>query len=363
MSDNSPSGHRPLVFRIAAMGDAVLLVPLLKALRTRYGQPCDVISAGAWTTPVLNASPDVADIRILTSRRQPYWFNRSQRDLVDWLRARPPGPVYVCETDDKTHWLLARGGISSEWMCSMRDMAPRGPEEHQIDHELRLARLTPAALGGVPLADLPAANHTMTPLPESVAECERWLRTRNLAEQPLVLIQPGNKRTMRRGPRRRRSNAKFWPEDRWVHVIRRIRSLMPEAAVLVCGSPHEDGMIRTIVDACGDPAVINLAHDLPIPRLMALQARAHSMVSIDTGPAHLASAVGCPLVVLFPRASDHRYFTRPTTAAVEILTPPATREPEAPPHPLVHLGAEVVVEAWTRLAARLPGPPIKTANM
>jgi ADP-heptose:LPS heptosyltransferase len=38
---------------------------------------------------------------------------------------------------------------------------------------------------------------------------------------------------------------------------------------------------------------------LPIGRLKALLEIAHSMVSVDTGPAHLAAAVGCPLVVLF----------------------------------------------------------------
>ncbi|MEW5297215.1 MAG: hypothetical protein WDW36_000439 [Sanguina aurantia] len=38
---------------------------------------------------------------------------------------------------------------------------------------------------------------------------------------------------------------------------------------------------------------------LPLGRLKALLEIAHSMISVDTGPAHLAAAMGCPLVVLF----------------------------------------------------------------
>jgi heptosyltransferase-2/heptosyltransferase-3 len=51
----------------------------------------------------------------------------------------------------------------------------------------------------------------------------------------------------------------------------------------------------------------NLAHELPIPRLLALTEAAHSMVSVDTGPAHAAAALGCPLVVLFGAASPKQW--------------------------------------------------------
>jgi len=52
------------------------------------------------------------------------------------------------------------------------------------------------------------------------------------------------------------------------------------------------------------------ASDLPLRRLLALAEIAHSMVTVDTGPAHLAAAVGCPLVVLYGDESPERWDRR-----------------------------------------------------
>ena len=51
----------------------------------------------------------------------------------------------------------------------------------------------------------------------------------------------------------------------------------------------------------------NLSNELPIPRLLPLIEQAHSMVSVDTGPAHAAAALGCPLVVMFGAASPEKW--------------------------------------------------------
>ena len=46
----------------------------------------------------------------------------------------------------------------------------------------------------------------------------------------------------------------------------------------------------------------NGADELQIPRLVALLARPSGLITVDSGPAHAAAAVGCPQVVLFGRA-------------------------------------------------------------
>src|SRR5690606_22867695 len=77
---------------------------------------------------------------------------------------------------------------------------------------------------------------------------------------------------------------------------------------ILCGSPPEHALLEDIRAAANnDPRVHNLADDLPIPRLLALLEAAHSMVSVDTGPAHAAAALGCPLVVMFGAASPAQW--------------------------------------------------------
>lgn len=347
----SPSANttsvRPLVVRFGAFGDMVLMVPLLKFLAARYGQPCDVVSSGPWTEPLLQRVPAAATRIYLTSRRAPYWFNRSQREFVRWLRTRPAGPVYVFEPDEKPLSLLHRGGVATTHICTLRDF-PRLPGEHILDQSFRLARATPAAYADAfPVPALtPDARPTLSDADRR--DCADWLASKNLSAAPLILLQPGNKKTMKRGRRQRRTNTKFWLEDNWARVIDGVRAAQPDARVLICGSPAERPLAEDIVRLARADGVVIATDDLPIPRLLALQERAASMISVDTGPAHSAAAMGCPLVVLFGSIDPQFYAPRPTTAAVQILRAPDT----AIEFPLNSLSPDTVLAAWRALAKR-----------
>ena len=73
----------------------------------------------------------------------------------------------------------------------------------------------------------------------------------------------------------------------------------------------------------------NAADDLPIPRLVALLEHAAGLVTVDSGPAHAAAAVGCPQVVLFGKASPSLYRPWGTAGAdVKVLTGEIDGEPD-----------------------------------
>ena len=63
----------------------------------------------------------------------------------------------------------------------------------------------------------------------------------------------------------------------------------------------------------------NVADDLPLRRLLALLSMAHSCISVDTGPAHAAAALDCPLVVLFGKASPSRFRPVSRTSQVQVI--------------------------------------------
>jgi heptosyltransferase-2/heptosyltransferase-3 len=81
-----------------------------------------------------------------------------------------------------------------------------------------------------------------------------------------------------------------------------------------------------------------------------MHTRAHSMISVNTGPAHGAAAMGCPLVVLFTR-HQHRaadmYAPQATSAPVKILFPDSV-DPEAD---LASITPDTVIGAWQKLVA------------
>ena len=339
----------PLVVRFGAFGDMLLLIPLLKLLQRRYGRPCELVSSGRWTVPLMERVPACGPVRLLTSRRAPYWFNRSQWDLVAALRQRPAGPVYIFEPDDKAHSLLWRGGIKPDWVCSLRDL-PRLPGENIMHHALRLGRETPAALRAANLYPV-EAGFAPDARPDLGAadqqDCSAWLAAKGLTDASLVLLQPGNKKTMKGGNRTRSSNVDYWPESHWARLIERICQHLPTARMILCGSPAERPLAEDITAQLqtGRDNVLIATDDLPIPRLLTLQSRAHSMISGNTGPAHGAATMGCPLVVLFTR-HQHRgadlYAPQPTTAPVKILWPDSA-DPAAD---LSSVEPETVFTAW-----------------
>ncbi|MCS7017451.1 MAG: hypothetical protein NZM42_15220, partial [Gemmatales bacterium] len=98
---------RPLVVRFGALGDMVLIKPFIDRLAERYRGPVDLLGSGPWTRELLAGQPNVGEIRLIASRRRPYWISPEQWRLVEWLRART-GPVWFCDDTPKTRWLLAR---------------------------------------------------------------------------------------------------------------------------------------------------------------------------------------------------------------------------------------------------------------
>ncbi|MEP6907431.1 MAG: glycosyltransferase family 9 protein, partial [Pseudoxanthomonas sp.] len=301
----------PLVVRCGAFGDVVMVTPMIRLLAARYQGKVDVIGSGGWTAPLLQHEPALGHLQMLSSRTTPYWLCPSQWQLVRWLRQRGRGPVYLCDTDPKIGALLQRAGLLED------DIVRRLPSDDEVngitclwpDRWISMGQRDPARDYGA-RHDIQA--HTFR-LPQLVvtdaarAEFVQW-RAESGLKGPLVLFQPGNKRTHKRGGLATRQHPKFWPPEHWAAVAQAVWKKLPEAQIVLCGSPLEHPVLEEIRTAAGhDPRMHNGAHELPIPRLLAMIEQSHSLVSVDTGPAHAAAALGCPLVVLYGAASPKKW--------------------------------------------------------
>jgi len=341
---------RPLVVRFGAMGDLVIVLTLIEALHRRFGTPVDVVASGAWAKPLLEGQPGVGEVYLIRSRRTPYVLSPQQWRLVRALRARGPGPVWLCDYQPQALALLRRAGVTDEWLLQVEKTCPILPTEHHMDRWLRFAQQSPAAL---PPVSAETAAHmvrgiTAPPLrvlPHWRAELDAWLRAKGLAERPLVLIQAVNKRMMRKwlNPRRA-SNTKYWPEERWAAVVESLLQDDPRAAVLLLGVPAEAPVNDDIARLVHNERLINIAREMSIPKLLALQERAVGMISVDTGPAHSAAALDCPLVVLFgQKGKPHRYGQRSPHGPVERLTGRIGAGPS-----ILGISVQDVLHAWAR---------------
>jgi len=362
----------------------VLLTALIRVLHARFHLPVDIVTSGPWSEPLLRGQPGVGEILSLRSRKTPYWLSSDQRRAVRRLRARGAGPTWYCDGSDAARPVLARAGIPEEFIVDVRNH-PLLPGEHAAEQWRRLAQITPLAVAGTPDAARPDAASPDAARPDAgtpdagmaaggsavpasrdaelaavtpgcylqVGEQQRidldaWLRARGLSATPLILIQIGNKRTMRRGLRRLAVNNKYWPNERWAEVLRQVRVQHPEHAIVLLGTGPEYALNQEVAVLANIARLHNAADDLPIPRLVALLARAAGLITVDSGPAHAAAAVGCPLVVLFGKALPSLYRPWGTAGAeVKVLCGQVAGEPD-----MLGIEAHSVIAAWSSLKLR-----------
>jgi ADP-heptose:LPS heptosyltransferase len=324
-----PDNH-PLVCRFGALGDMVLLTPMLRQLYQRSGLPCDIVGIGGANKILFTEMPWVRNVYSIDSRSAPYWFNRSQRELTTALRQAQHRFVWICETNRKSYRLLARAGITRANSINQLDLSSVSAE-HYCDKWLRLGNLSPDGFDAAPMTILEPGTELFVSSAE-IDECRDWLREHSIdADAPLLCIQAGSKRTTRRGQANRASNSKYWHEGNWAGVIDAAIEQLPGVQVMLCGVPAESDMCAAIKALCSNQdRVHNVADDLPLRRLLALLSIAHSCISVDTGPAHAAAALNCPLVVLFGKASPGRFRPVSLDSPVQVIQGFADTSASAP---------------------------------
>ena len=345
-----PPVKRVLIVRFGALGDMVLLTPMIQRLHQRFGVPVDIVSSGGWTRPLLEGQPGVGDIVTIKSRRRPYWLSPDQQRLVQWLRERGPTPTWFAHPHEVGRDLLRRGRVPDEYVCNFTDIVSG---EHDAHRWARFADDNPAVLGSS-YPPPPGARPSQASLQVTAAmrsALEPWLHTHGLQGRRIIAIQAGNKRTMRAWNRKRVTNKKYWPEERWADVIRAIRQDCPECAIVLLGVPSEYDLNQDIMRAASVTDLHNVANDLPIPVLIALLERTEGMVSVDTGPAHVAAAVGCPVITLFADVPPEQY--RPGGADTPGVALQGTLDGKLS---IIGIEAARVIEAWRSTPRRSPTP-------
>jgi len=130
-----------------------------------------------------------------------------------------------------------------------------------------------------------------------------------------------------------------------------VRLKCPEHAIVLLGTGPEYALNEEVAAMANIARLHNAADDLPIPRLVALLARAAGLITVDSGPAHAAAAVGCPLVVLFGKALPSLYRPWGTAGAdVRVLCGQVAGQPD-----MLGIETNSVIAAWSGLKLRAPG--------
>jgi heptosyltransferase-2 len=172
------------------------------------------------------------------------------------------------------------------WLLT-HPVARRPKAMHQGDYYVEVA-------AQLAYAQPPRAPHLLVPESDA-AWSERFLRERGLnSGTPIVGLNPG----AAYGP------AKRWLPERFAEVGRRLRDECG-AEVLVFGSSADADVVGAVVERIGRGAH-DLAGQTRLGELAALMARCDVVVTNDTGPMHLAGALGTRVLAVFGSTSPAR---------------------------------------------------------
>lgn len=281
---------RILIVRTDRIGDVILTTPAVKALRRAYPRAFISILVSPLTQDLVKGNPDVDEVMVddRTGRhRGPAGYGR----LVSMIRSRHFDLAVNFHTKKRTNLLCFLAGIPTRvgyrdkkfgflLTRPVTDTRPQG-----VRHE---ARYCLDVLNAVGIEE--ERMEIFVPLQR---EAEDWAEAL-VAEhhldsaRTLLAIHPGASCPTKR-----------WPARRFVEVIEALRRKGPCSVILV-GAEDNRSIAREVLVGLSHPAV-DLTGKTTVAQLASLFKRCHLVVSNDSGPVHIAAAVGTPVVSIFTR--------------------------------------------------------------
>jgi ADP-heptose:LPS heptosyltransferase len=292
-----------LVYQIGQLGDTIVSVPALRAVRHYFGQQARIIMLHD-TIQQLVTSEMTLEGTALIDEFIPYSPEKSARKKLRtmatlWRRLRREhfDVVVSLLPSDRPRWSLVRDRAFFR-ACGIRrlvgfrpfaesEIRPRGfsgrPARTPHEAILRLRRLF--ADGIVESHDL-FAEPLLTVRSEDRNLVDGWLATkRKHPERPLIALCPGCKKP-----------GNSWPTERFLEIARRLRDL-DRFEIVIAGGPAERDLADYLTTGL-DGEAIPAAGCFSVAESAALFSRCALLIGLDTGTSHLAAAVGVPCIVV-----------------------------------------------------------------
>ena len=299
LTPGNPDIRRILVVRVDLIGDVVLSLPAVRALKRAYPHASVDMLVLQSSAGILAAEGDVS--RVLTF--DPYLWRkpldvlnpatwREARRLIGALRAAHYDLAISVSGDiasilTRLSAARRRVGYAGEAYPFLLTDPVLGARYRVHQHEVRYIQALARAAGGIvnPDDELLA----LSVVPQAAVDIGNRLRQARIrlgVQGPLVAIHIGA----------RNGQAKRWPTDHVAALADRLTRDL-NALVVLTGAPNEEPLARAVLWRAGAP-LLNLVGKTSVPELVAVLAASDLLVTGDSGPLHIACALRTPVVAL-----------------------------------------------------------------
>ena len=300
------------------IGDAVMSLPAVEALRARFPSCEIVLVAKPWVSELYWNHPAVSR-QIVYDAEGEHWGAGGFWKLVQKLRSERFDAAILLQNAFQAAWMAWRAGIPvrigyardgrSSLLSEAVEVPPRAAYGHQAYYYLQLLFLSGLIEKPQPVEEV----HL-----HLVESERRWaveqLQTMGLSgKRFLVGVCPGASF----------GAAKRWLPDRYAKLADRLIDALG-ADVLIFGSLSEIPLAETVARAMGHTPVL-VAGKTTLREFMALLAKCHLVITNDSGPMHLAAGLHLPLLAIFGSTNEHA--TGPLGNQVRLIKHPVECSP------------------------------------
>lgn len=283
----APAAPRVLVVGVDWLGDAIFMTPVFKALKKHWPGSYVALSTASRNVPAMERSPHLDEIVPYDEVPFLLGLGAQQRLFSRFARGRFDAALFLHRSFTRA-LAAARAGIprrigfshpKRDWLLTERLSAPSAAL-HRIDAYLSV--LKPMGLR------IDDRTPELRPKPGDQAEWSALMaaRTRWTVSDRILALHPGGNWDLKR-----------WPVGSFAELARRATAAGWKIAV--CGSAHEADLGKKIERSAPEGSVVSFAGQTSFGALVGLLGTARLMISNDSGPLHLAAALGTPVVGVF----------------------------------------------------------------
>ncbi len=268
-----------LVIKLRAIGDVLLSTVVLRSLRTAYPHARIDFLAEAASREVIEGNPDVSSALVFNPRTGSgaglvFDVRRRRYDMVIDLFGNPRSAIITAFSGARI-----RVGYRFGWRrhCYNLVVAPRGGEVHNTEFNLDALRAI-----GIPLVESGPV------FPRSASErrqADRFFSAAGLDGRIVIALNAGGGWYTKR-----------WPLKRFAELGDRIARTF-HAGVIILWGPGERDEAEALRGAMASRAA--LIPPVGLKGLAEILARCSALVTNDSGPMHIAAAIGLPVLAIF----------------------------------------------------------------
>lgn len=277
------------------LGDACMGTPILTDLKNKFPDSKLTALCQSNVAPLLENNPFLDEL--LTYKKQSGWLSRAEHtDVIDSLKKGEYDLGVLLTNSFSSAWWLYRGdvkeriGFATSFRSFLLTKAIPFPKNLESTHLVKTYKALLKPLG---------IEESLTPPALYLNESEirygkNFLQGINAKEDDVIIgINPGAAY----------GTAKCWLPDRFKEVTERLLK-HKNLFILYFGDSSTLELTQSICKDFPQERVINLAGKTTLRELMALLKICKVLLTNDSGPMHIASALGVPLVALFGSTND-----------------------------------------------------------